>query len=160
MAVQVATLDILTERAHFEPEVARAIGDAITMEINHAKDALATRSELFEVRDDLKQELSEFRSEVKAEFASVRADTQAEFASVRGEIATLRVETEAEFVSVRQEIAEVRKEMKTEFALVRAEIKVATLDSKTDMMKFMWYALTSQSALIIGVMYFMLTHLR
>jgi hypothetical protein len=124
MAVQVATLDILTERGHFEPEVARAIGGAIEMEINHAKDPLATRTELFEVRDNLKREFEDFRSEVKREFAAVRA------------------------------------EFKTECSLIRAEIQVAAANTKTEMMRFMFSALVGQTALLLGIMYFMLRYLR
>jgi hypothetical protein len=135
MAVQVATLDILTERGHFEPEVARAIGGAIEMEINHAKDPLATRTELFEVRDNLKREFEDFRSEVKREFAAVRAEMAHEFAAVRAEF-------------------------KTECSLIRAEIQVAAANTKTEMMRFMFSALVGQTALILGIMYFMLRYLR
>src|SRR5690349_20580451 len=37
MAMQVSTLDILIEKAHFEPQVARAVGEAIENEIRMAQ---------------------------------------------------------------------------------------------------------------------------
>lgn len=37
MAVQLATLDILTQKGHFEPQIARAIGEAIETEIRGAQ---------------------------------------------------------------------------------------------------------------------------
>jgi head-tail adaptor len=135
MTVQVATLDILTKRAHLEPEVARAIGDAIAMEMNHGRDALATKAELFEVRDDLRGEITDFRAEVKREFAAVRSEMAQEFAAVRAET-------------------------KQEFVIVRAEIQVAAANTKTEMMRFMFSALIGQTALLVGIMYFMIQHLR
>jgi cell division septum initiation protein DivIVA len=113
MAVQVATLDILTDRAHFEPEVARAIGDAITTEMNHARETLATQAELRGLGSEL-----------------------------------------------RQEIAELRAEMRQEFAALRAEIKVAIAEAKTDIVRWMFTAMAAQTTLLVGAMYFMLTHLR
>ena len=124
MAVQVATLDILTERAHFDPEVARAIGDAIAMEIRHSSEEVTTR----------------------AEFDTFRTN---EFEVLRKEFAVFRKEFEAFRIEVRQE-----------FVLVRAEIRVAVAESKTDMIRFMFTAMAAQTALIAGIMYFMLQHLR
>ena len=109
MAVQLATLDILTDRARFEPEVARAIGDAITMEINHSRDTLATRADVIAFR---------------AEFEAFRTGTR------------------------------------QEFVLVRAEIKVAMAECKSAILRWMFAAMATQTALLVGIMYFMLQHLR
>ena len=146
MTVQVATLDILTKRARLDPEVARAIGDAIAMEMNHGRDALATKGELIEVRDGLRREISDFRAEVKQEFAAVRSEMAQEFIAVRSEMA--------------REFAAVRTETRQEFVLVRAEIQVAAAATKTELMRFMFSALVGQTALLVGIMYFMIQHLR
>jgi hypothetical protein len=142
MTVQVATLDILTKRARLDPEVARAIGDAIAMEMNHGRDALATKGELIEVRDGLRREISDFRAEVKGEFAAVRSEMAHEFTAIRAEMAAIRTDTRQEFV------------------LVRAEVQVAAAETKTELMRFMFSALIGQTALLVGIMYFMIQHLR
>jgi head-tail adaptor len=137
--------------------VARAIGDAIAMEMNHGRDALATKGELIEVRDDFKREISDFRGEVKREFAAVRSEMAQEMSAVRAEMAqgfaALRLE-------MAQEFAAVRLETKQEFVIVRAEIQVAAAETKTELMRFMFSALIGQTALLVGIMYFMIQHLR
>lgn len=67
MAVQVATLDILTRRAHFDTEVARAIGDAIDVEMNFSRDTFATKL-------DLQEAISRLRCELKQDIADLKAD--------------------------------------------------------------------------------------
>lgn len=78
MAVQVATLDILSERAGFNAEAARAVGDAIIMEINQSRNDLATKRDVEEVNQKLRAEFvlirNEFRSELKAGLAELKAD--------------------------------------------------------------------------------------
>jgi hypothetical protein len=76
MIVQVATLDILTERAHLEPGVARAIGEAIAMEVTHVRDTLVTQSALALVRTELKQDIADLRAELKSGFATLRLEMQ------------------------------------------------------------------------------------
>jgi hypothetical protein len=88
--VQVATLDILTHRAHFDPEVARAIGDAIDVEMNASRDNLATKSELKEeiasLRFELKKEIAEFRAEVRAEFTSIRVEYKRDLSECKADM--------------------------------------------------------------------------
>jgi len=74
MAVQVETLDILTERAHFDPEVARAVGDAITVEVNAARDTLVTKTDLHREIAAVRQEISALRSEMRTEIANLKTD--------------------------------------------------------------------------------------
>lgn len=117
MAVQIATLDILTRRAHFEPEVARAIGDAIDLEMNTSRDQLATKSEL------------------KAEIALLRSD-------------------------LKSGLAELRAEIKQDIAKLRAEVKEDIANCKADMIRWMFSAMLAQTMLFVGLMYFMLQHMR
>jgi len=151
MTVEVATLDILTERAHFDPAVARAIGEAIDMQINCSLATLATRAEL----NDFRKEFDYFRAEVRKEFDEVRGEFHAFRAEVNREFVAVRSE-------VRQEFAAVRNEIRQECNLVRAEVHVAVAQSKAEIMRFIFTAVATQAALITGVMtgvmYFMLRY--
>jgi len=51
---------------------------------------LATKSDVRDLRSELKTEFAEFRAEVKTEFAEFRAEVKTEFAEVRAEMAELK----------------------------------------------------------------------
>lgn len=74
MAVQVATLDLLVERARFAPDVARAVGEAIVMETNATRKSLATKADLVELNLATQQKISDLRSELKADLAQLKVD--------------------------------------------------------------------------------------
>ena len=92
MSVQVATLDILTEQGHFEPEVARAIGNAIDMEIAFSSNALATREDVKEVRVEIWQ----LAIELRGEMSQLSTDLRSEMSELRGVMKHLRTELRAE----------------------------------------------------------------
>jgi hypothetical protein len=80
MAVQPASLEVL-EKAAVPPAQARAIVQAIEIEIAGAKDTLATqqdmlilRHEMAELRTGLRQEMAELRNELRQEMAELRGD--------------------------------------------------------------------------------------
>jgi hypothetical protein len=75
MAVQPASLEVL-EKAAVPPAQARAIVQAIEIEIAGAKDTLATKHDLLLVR----QEFSEFRADVLARFGEYRNEMTQKFA--------------------------------------------------------------------------------
>jgi hypothetical protein len=73
MDMQVATLDILTTKGRFAPETARAIGEAMDLQIerSHSYDKLATKEQLNEtnlklesVRTELKCDVERVKSEI------------------------------------------------------------------------------------------------
>lgn len=49
----VATLDILTEKGGFDPRAARAIGEAIDLEIARSREVSATREDVSDCRRSL-----------------------------------------------------------------------------------------------------------
>jgi ribosome-interacting GTPase 1 len=78
MAVQSASLEVL-EKAAVPAAQARAIVQAIEIEIAGAKDTLATRQdmlilrhEMAELRTELRQEMSELRTELRQEMGELR----------------------------------------------------------------------------------------
>jgi hypothetical protein len=67
MAVQAASLEVL-EKAAFPPAQARAVVQAIEIEIAGAKETLATKHDVLILR----HEIAELRTEVRAEMAQLR----------------------------------------------------------------------------------------
>jgi Protein of unknown function (DUF1640) len=146
MAVQVATLDILTERAHFDPEVARAIGDAITMELTSFREPLATRQDLNDGLAHVRSEISELRSEVKQEFVRVRTEFKLEMADLRAEFKQDMADLRAEF---KQDMAELRAEFKQDLA---QEIS----SCKAELTRWMFGGFVSLFVALLGALHFML----
>lgn len=58
MDMQVAALDILTTKGGFEPAAARAIGEAMDLQIARSYEDLATNQRLDETRMELKADLA------------------------------------------------------------------------------------------------------
>ena len=89
MAVQPASLEVL-EKAAVPPAQARAIVQAIEIEIAGAKDTLATRQdmlilrhEMAELRTGLRQEMAELRTGLRKEMAELRTELRQDMADLR-----------------------------------------------------------------------------
>src|SRR5215470_17046092 len=89
MAVQPASLEVL-EKAAVPPAQARAIVQAIEIEIAGAKDTLATkqdmlilRHEMAQLRTELRQEMAELRTELRQEMAELRTELRQDMADLR-----------------------------------------------------------------------------
>jgi len=146
MAVQPASLEVL-EKAAVPPAQARAIVQAIEIEIAGAKDTLATkqdmlilRHEMAELRGGLRQEMAELRTELRQEMVEVRTELRQEMAGVRTEL--------------RQQIAELSGDMtglRHSF-----EIRLASTVTQPQL----YAALLGQMALLLGIAYFFVTHLQ
>jgi len=85
--VQPASLEVL-EKAAVPPAQARAIVQAIEIEIAGAKDTLATRQdmlilryEMAELRTELRQEMGELRTELRRDMMDLRHSFELRFAS-------------------------------------------------------------------------------
>jgi len=89
MAVQPASLEVL-EKAAVPPAQARAIVQAIEIEIAGAKDTLATRQdmlilrhEMAELRTELRQEMGELRTELRQEMGELRTELRRDMMDLR-----------------------------------------------------------------------------
>jgi hypothetical protein len=89
LAVQPASLEVL-EKAAVPPAQARAIVQAIEIEIAGASDTLATRQdmlflrhEMVELRTELRQEMTELRTELRQEMAELRGELRRDMADLR-----------------------------------------------------------------------------
>jgi hypothetical protein len=74
MDMQVAALDILTTKGRFAPEAARAIGEAMDLQIARSYEGLATNRRLDETRIELKGDMAalEHRLSLKIEVAKTQ----------------------------------------------------------------------------------------
>jgi hypothetical protein len=97
MAVQPASLEVL-EKAAVPPAQARAIVQAIEIEIAGAKDTLATRQDMLILR----HEMAELRTELRQEMAELRTALRQEMVTLRGEL--------------RQDMADLRHSFELKFA--------------------------------------------
>jgi len=94
MAMQAASLEIL-EKANVPAPQARAIVQAIEIEIAGARDTLATKHDLLLLRTELRQEMTELRqemTELRTELRQEMTGLRQEITGVHGE---LRVEIHA-----------------------------------------------------------------
>ena len=79
--MQAESLEVL-EKASVAPAQARAIVRAIEIEIAGAKDTLATKHDLLELRGEVRQ----LAAELRGEMAALRAELRGEMAKLRGEL--------------------------------------------------------------------------
>jgi hypothetical protein len=131
----VATLDILTEKGGFNPEAARAIGEAIELEIARSRETSAT-----------KEDVSECRSVLRDEIGVLRADTDRNFAAMRSEL--------------KEAISGLRAELKQDMSELRAEIKVSAQTTKAELIRWVFVFVMGQFAMLLGVLYFFVRYLK
>jgi Protein of unknown function (DUF1640) len=164
MVMQVAALDVLTTKGRFAPEVARAIGEAVDMEIERSRESLATSRQL----TDVQGQLTDMQKESEAEFAALRAEFKADFevfrAAIKADIEVFRAEIKADFEVFRAEVkaefaavrAEFRAELKAEIAAVLTRVE----STKADIARWLLIAFAGQTAALVGIIQFMLAHNR
>jgi predicted nuclease with TOPRIM domain len=138
VAVQAASLEVL-EKAEVPPAQARAIVQAIEIEIAGAKDTLTTKHDLLLLRSDLQKEMGELRGEM--------GELRGEMGELRGEMGELRTELRSEMTGMRHAL-ELRVEA------LRTEIHASASSS----LRQMYGALLGQMAVLLGVAYFFVTH--
>jgi hypothetical protein len=146
MPMKIATVDILVEKAHFEPQVAVAIAQAIdvAMEEKMQDRQLVTMVALSETAMELRVEIQALGTELRGEIQALRTE-------LRGEIETLRTE-------LRGEIEALRAEFRAELQATAAALRVEMHAMKSDLLRHMYTAMLGQLALLIGVSYFLVLH--
>jgi hypothetical protein len=81
MPVQAASLEIL-EKANVPAPQARAIVQAIEIEIAGAKETLATKQDMLILRHEMAEMRAELRHELKTEIATLRGDLRSEMHAI------------------------------------------------------------------------------
>jgi hypothetical protein len=164
----VATLDILTEKGGFNPEAARAIGEAIDLEIARSRDASATKEDVSECRRALRDEIGAQRAETDRNFAIVRGELKEAISALRAElkeeISGLRTELKADISSLRTELKEdisgLRAELKQNMGELRAESKVSAQTNKAELVRWVFVFIMGQFAMLLGVLYFFIRYFK
>ena len=153
--MQAASLEIL-EKAAVPPAQARAIVQAIEIEIAGAKDTLATkqdvlilRHEIAELRTELRSEMTELRTELRSKIAELRTELRSEIAELGTELRSEMTELGTE---LRSKMTELRREV--EGKLSQSEFHAAMTSS----VRHMYGAIMGQFALLLGVAYFFVSH--
>jgi hypothetical protein len=145
MSVQAESLEVL-EKADVPPAQARAIVRAIEIEIGGAKDTLATKHDLHELRSATKHDLHELRSATKHDLHELRSATKHDLHELRSDL--------------REEMSTLRSELRQEIAEVRGELKAEIHGSASSVTRQMYAALLGQMAVLLGFAYFFATHVR
>ncbi len=92
MPVLVTTLDILTERAHLDPQVARAIGDAIENEMQRSSPVTETilDARVIELKSHLEGKIVELKGHLEGKIESCKADVvHWVFSALLGQLAVI-----------------------------------------------------------------------
>jgi chromosome segregation ATPase len=139
MAVQPASLEVL-EKAAVPPAQARAIVQAIEIEIAGAKDTLASRQDMLILR----HEMAELRTELRQEMKELRTELRQEMNELRTEL--------------RQEMGELRTELRQDMAGLRHSFELRLASTVTQPQ--LYAGLLGQMALLLGIAYFFVTHLQ
>jgi hypothetical protein len=142
----VATLDILTEKGGFNPTAARAIGEAIELEIARSRETSATKEDVSECRRSLRDEIETQRAETDRNFATSRAELKEAISALRTEL--------------RESLGELRAELKQNVSELRAEIKVSAQTTKAELIRWVFVVVMGQSAMLLGVLYFFIKYLK
>ena len=85
MAMQAESIEVL-EKASVALAQLRAIVRAIEIEIAGAKDTLATKHDLLELRTELRSEMIKLAAELRAEMIKLGAELRGEMDKLRGEL--------------------------------------------------------------------------
>lgn len=166
MAMQAATLEVL-EQADVPPRQARAIAQAIEIEIAAGHGALATRHDLRDVGNELRLEIAGVRTELKGDIAELRTELKGDIAELRtelkGDIAGLRAELKTDIADLRSEL---KGDFKTDLADLRggidsrvSDIKAQLGHLKGDLARWVLLAILGQTAMLLGIAYFVFDHL-
>jgi hypothetical protein len=111
MDMQVEALDILTTKGRLAPETARAIGEAMDLQIKRSYENLATNQRVTEL-------VGELRTEVHIEIGDLRAEAKA----------------------------------------TRAELVLKIEEAKTQLLRWMLFAMIGQTATLAGLMRLFMPH--
>lgn len=156
----VATLDILTKQGGFDPQAARAIGEAIDLEIARSRDVSASREDLTECRRALSEEIGALRAETDKNISALRAELGAVRAELKDDISNLRAELKGDISNLRTELKGDISSLRSEMTAMRAELRVDAQTIKADPVRWVFVAIMGQTAMLLGVLYFFIKYLK
>ena len=81
--------------------------------------SMATKAELNAMRSDM----SDMKSDLRAEIAEVKADLKQDIAEVKSDMAALKTELKSEIAEVKSDITDLKADLKAENTELRADIR-------------------------------------
>jgi hypothetical protein len=133
MAMQLAALDILITKGGFAPESARAIGEAVDLEIERSRESLATGQQLTDTRLMLEGKLTDTRLTLEGKLTETRQKLEQKIEDFRRDL--------------EQKIEAVRFELKAEIAAVLVKLEA----TKSEILRWMFVAMTGQTIVLVGL---------
>ena len=134
MAMQLAALDILITKGGFAPESARAIGEAVDLEIERSRESLATGQQLTDTRLALEKQVTDTRLNLEKQITDTRLALEKQITDLRQQIADTRVDLE-------KQITETRHQLEQKIESVKSEV-----------LRWMFVAMTGQTVALVGLM--------
>jgi hypothetical protein len=136
MDMQVAALDILTTKGGFAPEAARAIGEAMDLQIARSYEDLATNQRLDEARVLLRSDITALDAKVDRFRMELKADIAAFEVKFQSKIDSLRMELKCDIAAL--------------------EVKMEKL--KSDIVRWVFAAVVGQTAVMVALMRLSMPH--
>jgi hypothetical protein len=152
MAMQLAALDILITKGGFAPESARAIGEAVDLEIERSRNSLATGQQLTDTRLVLEKQLTVLEgklTDTRLALEKQITDTRLE---LEKQITDTRLELQRKIESVRQELTDRCNKLEHKIEQVRLELLAKLEATKSEVLRWMFVAMTSQTVVLVGLM--------
>jgi len=154
------------EKTGLPPLQARTIVEAMETEIVSHIAALATKSDLSELRHATKEDLADFRLATRDDMAKFQAATRdaiAAFqAATRGDIATFQAATRediAKFQAAAKEgIAELRHATKVDMTELRGYLELRIESVTSDVMRWVFVCILGQTAVLFAAASLYLNH--
>ena len=142
MSMQAASLEVL-EKPNLPAPQARAIVQAIEIEIAGARDTLATKQDTLLLRHDT----AELGHDLRKEMSELGHGLRQEMSDLRQEMSKLGHD-------VRQEMSDMRRGLELKIEGVRSEIHAGA----SSISRQMYAALLGQMAVLLGIAYFFVAH--
>jgi len=142
MSMQAASLEVL-EKANLPAPQARAIVQAIEIEIAGARDTLATKQDTLLLRQDM----AELGHDLRQEMAELGRDLRQEMSDLRQGMSKLGQD-------LRQEMSDIRHGLELKIEGMPSEIHA----SASSISRQMYGALLGQMAVLLGIAYFFVAH--
>jgi hypothetical protein len=104
MAMQLAALDILITKGGFAPESARAIGEAVDLEIERSRESLATGQQLTDTRLMLEGQLTDTRIKLEGQLTDTRVKLEQQITALEHKVGEFRLELLGKIESTKAEV--------------------------------------------------------
>ncbi|HET8697873.1 MAG TPA: hypothetical protein VFO94_10330 [Gammaproteobacteria bacterium] len=162
MAVQPTTLEIL-EKADLPPKQARAIAQAIEIEIAAGHGALATRADLLGLQHGLESQLGALRHDHESQIGALRRDHESQ-------LGAFRHDQETQFGAIRQELDAFRRDHASQlgafkhdhelqFGALGSGLELKMAEHKSELVRWVFLCILGQSAMLLGVGYFLVSNI-